>query len=135
MMTTPIPQQWLPGWFYFPSEQHTRFAGRQTKAMGWSDAASWLRRELHDNFDEWGAAPVQTMHRSRTAPYTIMVFEDCRAFADHGLGLRQHQGVWGSDGQRCFYIIREEHPGAPLDLDPAPPPMTVHDTAPLAAVR
>lgn len=132
-MTTPIPQRWLPGWFYCPTEDHIRFAGRRTDAMAWADAAAWLHRELYEGFEEWGPAPVESMHRAPAPPFAILAFEDCRAFADHALPLRQHQGVWGSDGQRCFYIIREEQPGAPAEAEVPVPPLALHDTAPIGA--
>lgn len=123
-MTTPTPQRWLPGWFYFPNEEHERFAGRRTDALPWDAAAEWLRRELHEGAPEWGEHPTETMHREPQPPYGILLFPGCIAFADHGIPLRRNQGVWASDGQRCFYIIREDAPGnaeETLRIEPVPP--------------
>lgn len=107
-MTTPAPpQRWLAGWFHFPPP-YERFTGRNSDIDSWDESATWLREQILEGAPEWGTAEVATMHRQGQPPYDVLSFPDHAAFVDQGLILRKGRGVWAFDGQRCFYIIRDD---------------------------
>lgn len=107
-MTASVPpQRWLAGWFHFPPPYET-FTGHATGTDAWDDAAAWLRQQIIDGAPDWGSAEIATMHRHSQPPYDLLSFPDHDAFIDQGLVLRKGRGVWASDGDRCFYIIRDE---------------------------
>lgn len=107
-MTTPTPpHRWLAGWFHFPRPDE-RFIGRAGYADSWEESAAWLRQQILEGAPEWGSAEVTTMHRHSQPPFDILSFPDHEAFVDQGLVLRKGRGVWASDGDRSFYIIRDD---------------------------
>jgi hypothetical protein len=107
MTASPLPQRWLAGWFHFPPP-YEQFSGRRHDVHSWDESAAWLRREILEGAPEWGAAEVTTFHRQGQPPFDVMCFPDHAAFVDQGLVLRKGRGVWASDGERCFYIIRDD---------------------------
>ena len=117
-MTTPAPpQRWLAGWFHFPPP-YERFTGRGADATSWKGAQAWLSQQLLEHVSQWGPLTVGTMHRRPEPPFDLLSFSDHADFVEHGLPLRQDRGVWASDGERCFYIIRDDTPAA-SDADTA----------------
>jgi hypothetical protein len=109
-MTTPAPpQRWLAGWLDF-SPPYERFTGRNADIHSWDESAAWLRHQILEHAPEWGPSEVATMHRRDKPPFDILSFPGHEAFVQEGLPLRRDRGVWASDGQRCFYIIRDHTP-------------------------
>lgn len=122
-MITPTPtRHWLAGWFHFPVPGQP-FIGRGADVHSWEESATWLRQQLLEHAPQWEAVTVATMHRRAEPPFDLLSFTDHTDFVDHGLVLRKERGVWASDGQRCFYIIRDDTPPAPEDAGEGTPPL------------
>jgi hypothetical protein len=106
-MTTSPPQRWLAGWFHFQPPYET-FTGRNADVHSWDESAAWLRREMLEGVPTWGTSEITTMHRQAGPPFDVLSFPDHEVFVNQGLVLRKDRGVWAFDGERCFYIIRDD---------------------------